>query len=265
MQRSDLRRLFGADFHVIGMVHLPPLPGSAGHESMQYVIDAARHDAEALAAGGVHGIMVENFGDAPFFPDAVPPETIAALALAVAEVRRAGGLPTGINVLRNDARAALGIAAATGAAFMRVNVHTGAMLTDQGWITGKAHETVRARAALGSDVAILADVLVKHAVPPAGLTLEDAARDLWHRGRADALVVTGSATGSATDTARIAAVRAALPDAPLLAGSGVTEADAERVRQHADGAIIGSAFMEGGRAGGRIDRRRVELLLQRLR
>jgi uncharacterized protein len=265
MQRSDLRGLFGGGAPVIGMVHLPALPGAPAHTSMADVLEAARRDAAALAEGGVDGVMVENYGDTPFFPDAVAPETVAALALAVAEVIRTSGLPVGVNVLRNDARAALAIAAATGAAFIRVNVHTGAMLTDQGWITGRAAETVRARRALGCDVAILADVLVKHAVAPAGLSATDAARDLWERGRADALIVTGAATGSAADATRLMEVRDAVPDAPLLIGSGLSAETAPALWHLADGAIIGSAFMHGGRAGAGVDSERVKRLLAHLR
>jgi uncharacterized protein len=264
MQRSDLKHLFGVPAAVIGMVHLPPLPGAPGFSTMHGVLEVARRDAAALAEGGVHGIMVENFGDTPFFPDHVPPETVAALALAVAAAMREVDLPVGVNVLRNDARAALGIAAATGAAYIRVNVHTGAMLTDQGWISGRAHETLRTRHALGHDVAILADVLVKHAVPPAGLTATDAARDLWDRGGADALIVTGPATGSAADAGRLREVRAAVPAAPLLLGSGLSAENVAELWPLCDGAIIGSAFMHGGRAGAGVASDRVRRLLAQL-
>ena len=265
MQRPDLNAIFGTDRPIIGMVHLPPLPGAPGHTGMSDVLDAARSDAVALANGGVDAIMVENYGDVPFFPDHVPPEAVAALTLATAAVIAEAGLPTGVNVLRNDARAALGIAAATGARFIRVNVHSGAMLTDQGWLTGRAHDTLRARHALDADVAILADILVKHAVPPSGLTAADAARDAWERGRADALIVTGAATGSAADVDRLRAVSDAVPDAPVFIGSGLTAGNAADLWPHARGAIIGSGFMENGRAGGRVDPSRVAELLAHLR
>jgi uncharacterized protein len=265
MQRLDLGRTCGSATPIIGMVHLPPLPGTPGHSGMARVLDAARRDAEALAAGGVTALLVENYGDAPFHPGAVPPEVVAALTLAVAEVRRSVALPVGVNVLRNDVRSALGIAAATGASFVRVNVHTGAMLTDQGWITGVAHDTVRIRAGLAPGVAILADVLVKHAVAPAGLGAGAAAQDTWERGRADALIVTGAATGAATEPDRLRAVRTAVPEAPLLIGSGVTESNARELLGIADGAIIGSAFMRDGRAGAGVDADRVTRLMSVIR
>ena len=262
MQRLDLKTICGVARPIIGMVHLRALPGAPAHAGMHAVLERALEDAGALTRGGVHAIIVENFGDAPFFPDVVPAETIAAMARVVTEVRRATKLPLGVNVLRNDARAALAIAATCDAQFIRVNVHTGAMLTDQGWINGRAHETLRLRATLNANTAIFADVLVKHAVPPPGLTAADAARDTWHRGMADALIVSGAATGAAVDPARIREVRAAVPDAPLLLGSGVDHDNAATLLGLVDGAIIGSAFEHAGRAGGPVAEDRVRRFMQ---
>jgi len=146
-----------------------------------------------------------------------------------------------------------------------VNVHTGAMLTDQGWIEGRAHETLRLRARLGAPVAIVADVMVKHAVPPAGLDIAQAARDAWHRGLADGLIVSGGETGAATDPARALAVKRAVPEAPVWIGSGLTTENAAELLAHADGAIVGTAFARGGRAGTGIDPDRVRALMEVVR
>ena len=266
---------------VVGMVHLDALPGAprfAG--SMDAVLDRARSDAEALAAGGVDGVMIENFGDVPFFADRVPAETIAAMTLAVAAVREgiaaagravggSDGSPAavrlGINVLRNDARAALAIASVTGAAFVRVNVHTGEMHTDQGTITGRAAESLRARTSLPGRPAILADVFVKHATPPAGARIEDAARDLVERGLADGVIVSGSGTGAATPIDRLRAVRGAIPDAPIWVGSGADPDTVEALLAVADGLIVGSALKRGGRASEPVDPDRVRALVERVR
>jgi membrane complex biogenesis BtpA family protein len=132
---------------VVGMIHLPPLPGSPGWGGVWSTVEAAAlADADALAEGGAGAIMVENFHDVPFYPEEVPPITVAALtALIGAMRRRHPRLPAGVNVLRNDARAAVSIAAVTGAAFVRVNVHAGSAVTDQGLLHGRAHETLRLR------------------------------------------------------------------------------------------------------------------------
>lgn len=243
---------------VIGMVHLGPLPGSPTFGgSLDAVIEAAARDAALLAEAGFGGIMVENFGDAPFFADDVPKVTVASMSRAVAAVIDSGRLPTGVNVLRNDALAALAVAAASGAAFIRVNVLSGTMFTDQGPIVGRSADVARARASLCPDTAILADVFVKHAAPPPGLRIEDATRDLVERGGADAVVVSGSGTGAATDPDEVRAV-AAVASAPVYVGSGVTPQTAAPLLEVASGLIIGSALKQDGRATNPVDPHRAE-------
>lgn len=247
---------------LIGVVHLLATPGAPRFGGdLHAVIARAKEDAQALVEGGCDAVIVENYGDAPFFGGPVPPETVAALALAVqAVIDVARDIPVGVNVLRNDARAALGICAASGARFVRVNVHTGAMVTDQGVIEGRAAETLRERARLCPSVAILADVHVKHATPLGGESLADAARDAFERGLADALVVTGRATGDAPDEAALEAVRAAAPAAPLFVGSGLDPGNAARLLARARGAIVGTALKHGGRTHERVERERVAAL-----
>lgn len=265
--REQVAAHFGRTLPLVGMVHLPPLPGSprwAG--SMERILASAARDAEALVEGGMDGVLVENFGDVPFYPGPVPPETVAAMTLAVATVREsAGDRPVGLNVLRNDARSGLGIAAATGAAFLRVNVHTGTMFTDQGTLEGRAHETLRLRTTLAPRLLILADVLVKHATPPQGIDPGRAAGDLRDRGLADILVVSGSGTGMATDPAGVLAAREAAPDAPVWVGSGLTPGNAGRLLERADGAIVGSSLQRDGRAGRGIEPARVRELVAAVR
>lgn len=253
---------------LVGMAHLPPLPGSPRHDGdMEAVLSRVVQDVSALSAAGFDGVIVENYGDTPFHPDAVPPETVACMALCVqAAIRTAGGRAVGVNVLRNDARAALGIAAATGAAFVRVNVHAGTMWTDQGAITGRAHETLRARRALGLETALLTDVHVKHAVPAPGASIEDAARDLWDRAGSDGLIVSGAGTGAPTAPDRVARVRAAVPEAPIWIGSGTSpETVDELVRAGATGFIVGSWVQIGGSAGSGVDPERARAFVDAVR
>jgi uncharacterized protein len=248
---------------VVGMVHLVPLPGSprwAG--SMRDVLAAALADARALIDGGVDALLVENFGDAPFTPGRVEPATVAAMSVVAAEVRREfPRMRLGLNVLKNDARAALGVAAAVGAEFIRVNVHAGAVLADQGVVQSDAYGTLRDRRLLGVDVAILADVGGKHAVPLAPVETEQMARDLVHRGLADALVVSGAATGQATPLGEVKRVRSAVPDVPLLIGSGVTAETAAELLSVADGLIVGTSVKRDGDVRQPVDRARVEKLV----
>ena len=248
---------------LIGMVHLPPLPGSPRWEgSMERATAAALADAQALVDGGMEAVLVENYGDVPFTPGRVEPATVAAMAVMVAEIRRAlPGVPLGVNVLKNDARAALAVACAAGAEFIRVNVHAGAVVADQGIVQTDAYQTLRDRRLLGADVRLFADVQGKHAVPLAPVELEQEARDLVHRGLADALVVSGRATGEATAIADVKRVRSAVPDVPLLVGSGVTPDTVAELLSVADGAIVGTFVKRDGDVRKPVDPLRVRRLV----
>jgi membrane complex biogenesis BtpA family protein len=252
---SSKRKLF------IGVVHLLPLPGSPRWGGgIEALIARAVADARAYDHGGADAVIVENFGDAPFTKCAVPSETVAAMAAAGAAVRAAVRLPIGFNVLRNDARAALGLCAACEGSFIRVNVHCGAMLTDQGVIEGQAFDTLRRRRDLCPGVALLADVHVKHAAPLAPMPIETSARDTLERGLADGLILSGTGTGEATDLEEVRLVRAACPRARLYVGSGVTVDNVAEYLRLVDGVIVGSSLKLQGNVANRVDRGRVAAL-----
>ncbi len=257
--------LTGTKKWFLGTVHLLPLPGSPRHEgSMAAILKRAVADARAYAAGGANALVIENFHDVPFTRESVAPETVAAMALAAGAIREAVSLPFGFNVLRNDARSGLGLCAACGGAFIRVNVHAGVMLADQGLIEGRAHETLRTRRHLCPQVKILADVHVKHAVPLSDWPIEIAARDTFHRGLADALVVSGTGTGVATDLHDVRRVRTACPAAKILLGSGVTRDNIAPFLPFIDGTIVGSSLKRKGKLLNGVDPGRVAALAKAL-
>lgn len=244
LTRQQFAAVFGPR-PILGMVHLLPLPGAPLYKSFDEALEAALRDARALREGGASGIVFENFGDRPFTKARAEAETIAAMTRVIVEVRREVPLPFGVNVLRNDGLSALAIAAATGAAFVRVNVLTGAMVTDQGIIEGDAYAILRKRAALAPHVLLFADHLVKHATPLGDVDAVQAAKDLRHRGLADAIIISGAETGAAADPSRLTMLRQTLEDAPLLLGSGLTEANAHFFAE-ADGAIVGTSLKRDG-------------------
>ena len=246
---------------LLGVLHLRPLPGSPRWQGdLAEVTKLAVGDARAYERGGAHAIFIENFGDVPFTKAGVGPETIAAMAAAGCAIRAAVKLPIGFNVLRNDARAALALCAACGGSFIRVNVHTGAMLTDQGLIEGNAHDTLRYRTSVCPEAGIFADVHVKHAVPLGDWSIEDSARDTLERGLADALIVSGVGTGLAADLADVQRVRRACPTAKILLGSGVTLANVRDFLPFADGFIVGTSLKLGGKLSNPVDPKRVAAL-----
>jgi hypothetical protein len=260
-------RFAAGDKTLLGVVHLLPLPSSPRAASRDSVLSRALSDAEALVAGGLDGFIVENFGDAPFYGERVPVWTVADMTVLVERIRGAvGGEPlVGVNVLRNDASAALAIAAATGAGFIRVNVHSGVMHTDQGTLTGRAAETLRQRKILDADVDIVADVAVKHALAPPGFDLAQAAKDTAYRGLTDGLIVTGTGTGSAANVADLEVVKNAVLDRPVLVGSGVTAESVAGLLSVADGVIVGTALKLGGRVEQAVEPERVRALVGRAR
>ena len=256
--------LAAATFRIVGVIHLPPLPGSARGPSareMNGILESVRRDAAAWASGGANALIVENFSDVPFRKGAVGPETVAAMTLAVSLVSAESGLPVGVNVLRNDVEAAVAIAAHAGGRFVRANVYAGAAVTDQGVIEGRADAVQALIRRLDAPISVWADVDVKHAAPLSPRPIGDLAEDAVFRGLAEAVIVSGAGTGHPTDPADLRAVRAALPDTPLYVGSGATAMTLSSLLEIADGAIVATAAKVDGIAGNPIDPRRVRALV----
>lgn len=258
--------LFGVPKPLIGMLHAPPLPGAPGYRGdFQAVCDAVLRDAETLVEGGMHGLLLENFGDAPFYPGQVPAHVVASMTALAVEVRKRFAVPLGLNVLRNDGRSALAVAYAAGAEFIRVNVLCSARVTDQGLIQGIAHELLRDRAMLGArSIRIFADVDVKHSAPLGLRPIEDEARETLERGGADGLIVSGAATGQPTDVAQLSQVKRVAADAPVLVGSGITPDSLAHFLPYADGFIVGTAIKRDGLTTNPVDPSRVRALVRTL-
>jgi len=262
-----LKEVFGVEKPIIGVVHLLPTPGSPRYrgDGIEHILCRAVGDARALGGGGIDGIIVENYGDAPFEPTRVEPQTIAAIALAVKEVADAVELPIGVNVLRNDALGAMAIANVTGARFVRINVYIETMVTDQGIIDAPAHEVLRYKKAQDADIKIFADVHVKHAVPLVPRAIDEVALDATERGMADALIITGPRTGAGVNLEDLVKVKGAVPDAPVLAGSGVNATNVLEVLKRCDGAIVGTDLKVKGVTENPVDQRRVMGLMEAVR
>jgi hypothetical protein len=178
-------------------------------------------------------------------------------------VVKAAKVPVGVNALRNDAQAAVAIATAAEAQFIRVNVHMSAVVSEQGIIQGESHHTLRLRSALRSGVLIFADVGVKHAAPLADRGLAVETRDLADRGLADAIIVSGELTGSETRVKDVDIVRRNT-DLPILIGSGATPENLHKVYSKVDGFIVGSYFKKDGKADNFIDEKRVKIFADAL-
>ncbi|WP_457743130.1 BtpA/SgcQ family protein [Thermococcus sp.] len=244
---------------LIGMVHLKPLPGSYLYDGdFDAVIESALRDARTLEKAGFDAIMIENFGDVPF-PKVVDKTTVAMFTAVAKAVRDEVSLPLGINVLRNDGIAAYSIAYAIKADFIRVNVLSGVAFTDQGVIEGIAHELAKLRKLLPSKIKVFADVHVKHAVH--FFDFEDAIRDTVERGLADAVVVSGRATGRPVDLEKLALAKEISP-VPVIVGSGTTYDNLPELWKHADGFIVGTWIKRGGRVENEVSFERAKKLVE---
>jgi membrane complex biogenesis BtpA family protein len=232
---------------------------------LKAVIDRAEQEAAALASGGVDGIIVENFFDAPFTKNQVDPAVVSAMTVVVQRIQNLVTLPVGLNVLRNDAKSAMAIASCVGAQFIRVNVLTGVMATDQGLIEGEAHQLLRYRRELGSDVKILADVLVKHARPLSSPNLTVAVKDTIERGLADAVILSGWATGSPPNLEDLELACGAAGNIPVFIGSGANWENIATLMQSANGVIVSSSLKRQGRIEQPIDPIRVSQFVEATR
>ena len=262
----DLNQIFKTPNPIIGVVHLLPLPTSCRWGgSLKAAIARAEQEATALASGGVDGIMVENFFDAPFTKSDVDPAIVSAMTLIVQRISNLVTLPLGVNVLRNDARSAMAIASCVDAQFIRVNVLTGVMATDQGLIEGEADKILRYRRELGSDVKILADVLVKHARPLSAPNLTVAVQDTIERGLADGIILSGWATGSPPSLEDLELASAAANGVPVFIGSGASWENIATLMQAADGAIVSSSLKRHGKRDQPIDPIRVSQFVEAAR
>jgi membrane complex biogenesis BtpA family protein len=226
--------------------------------------ERALKEAQDLAKAGFEGLILENFGDVPFFKDRVGPETVASMSILAAAVKDTVRVPVGINILRNAAHDALAVAAVSGADFIRVNILSGVAATDQGMIEARAADLLRERERLGTSTAILGDVLVKHArmlsVDDVSLAVEEVAL----RAGASGVIVTGATTGRAVDPARLDRASRAAKEAgvPLWIGSGATAVTVAELRKKVHGVIVGSDLRRSGRAGEPLDAKRVRAFVQ---
>jgi membrane complex biogenesis BtpA family protein len=225
------------------MIHLPPLPGSANYmgQPFEQIVELAVNDARALHAAGFRAGIIQNTHDLPFTATA-PPETVAFLSVVGWQIRRGLDWPIGINILKNDAPGALAVAAAVGAAFVRLKVYVGAVLGAEGVLAPSAADALRTRQRLGSNVEIWADLFDRTSLPLVPQPLEQIAEWATKFGGASVVIVTGDSWASTLDMARTA--RSALPDTPVAIGGGVSLANVRTALDVADLAIVGSALEE---------------------
>lgn len=257
-----LAAAFGTAKPVIGMIHLPPLPGTALYDDargVRGIVESARRDADALQEGGIDAVMFGNEGDRPY-RTRVGPETVATMAAAVASVAPSLSVPFGVDVLW-DPRATLAVAKATGAAFAR-EVFTGVFGGDLGlWDTAGGEVSQYRRAIDAGGVRLFFTINAEFAAPVAPRPIAAVARSVAFSSLPDALCVSGPLTGAPAPLEELRAAKEAAGDVPVFANTGVRRETVADVLAVADGCIVGTALKVDGVTWNAVDPVRVRALM----
>ena len=240
---------------LIAMIHAGALPGTprAG-AGLAELVDTAAAEARELRAAGFDAVMVENMHDRPYLNREAGPEIVAAMTVIAREVREAFGGPCGVQVLAGANEAALAVALAAGCDFIRAEAFVFGHVADEGWMDACAGPLLRYRAQIGAGhVKIVCDLKKKHSAHAVtgDVSLAETARaaEIF---LADGVIVTGAATGCATDLAEVRAAKEATT-LPVLVGSGVTPDTVRDTLAVADAVIVGSWIKSGGHWTGALD------------
>ena len=258
--------VFGTAKPVIAMVHLGALPGTPLFDAdggVEAILEGARADLAALQAAGVDAVMFGNENDRPYEFD-VDRASLATMAFVIGSLRQDITVPFGVNVLW-DPMSTVALAAATGAAFCR-EIFTGTYASDMGPWTPDAGAAMRYRNRLGrSDCLMLYNVSAEFADSLDRRPLADRARSAVFSSIPDAVLVSGAITGEAARMEDLEAVKAALPDTPVLANTGVRHDTVADVLAIADGCIVGSSLKVDGHTWNAVDADRARDFMDRAR
>lgn len=260
-----LREDLAVDRPVIGMCHLPPLPGDPGYRSedrVEDIVTYARAEVAALQEGGIDAVLISNEFSLPYLTR-TEPITAITMARIIGELRADLSVPFGVNVLW-DGIASLDLAAATGAVFVR-EIFTGVYASDFGlWDTDVGAAARHRQRIQAGGVRMLYNVVPEGATYLADRDLARLTRSTVFNARPDGICVSGLTAGSETSIEQLRTVKDAAGDTPVFVNTGVTPATVAESLGIADGAIVGTYLKEDGRFENRVDVRRVTELMTRV-
>ncbi|MYD10598.1 MAG: BtpA/SgcQ family protein [Chloroflexi bacterium] len=243
---------------IIAMCHLRALPGDPGYDpagGLEAVVAAARADLRALHAGGVDAVMFSNEASLPYLTK-VEPITVACMARVIAELRAEIDRPYGVNVLWDPA-ASIDVAVATGASFVR-EIFTGVYASDYGlWDTDCGAVIRHQHAVGGAHIKLLFNIVPESAVYLSNRNVVDIAKSTVFVAQPDALCVSGLTAGAETSGETLRLVKAAVPDTPVFANTGVNVGNLAETLAIADGTVTGTAFKRDGQIWNEVDVERV--------
>lgn len=253
-----LKELFGVEKPIIAMAHLPALPGTPMYDAdggVDHLCDAVQADVEHLENGGVDGIMFCNEDDRPYVFQAGI-EQIATMSRVVADCKPRG-IPFGVDFLW-DGMAAVAIAHATGASFMR-EVLTGVYESDMGLWAPNAGKVARFRRQIDAgNVRMFYNVVPEFASPLGARQFTERARSAVVSSMADVILVSGSMAGEEPDVTVLREIKETLPDVPVFLNTGAKPNNIKQFLEYADGALVGSSLKVDGYTWNPVDPERVE-------
>ena len=256
--------LFKTEKPIIAMAHIPALPGTPRYDKeggMQRLVDWVRRDVELLVDGAVDAIMFCNEDDRPYVFQAGI-EQIAAMTRVVTETKPTS-IPFGVDFLW-DPMAAVTIAQATGASFMR-EVLTGVYESDMGLWSPDAGKFGRFRSNIGADdIRVFYNVVPEFASPLGSRTPAERAHSAAVSSLADVILVSGRMAGAEADLSVIEEVKKSV-DVPVLVNTGVKHVNVKEYLSVSDGAIVGSSLKVDGYTWNPVDPDRVKQLMDEAR
>jgi membrane complex biogenesis BtpA family protein len=263
---TRFERALGTAQPVIGMVHLGALPGTPLYDAeagVDGILRAAQAELAALQAAGFDAVMFGNENDRPY-ELSVDTASTAAMAAVIGALKSEITVPFGVNVLW-DPMASVALGAATGAGFVR-EIFTGTYASDMGVWSPDAGKAARYRTRLArDDMAMLFNVSAEFAHSLDTRSLPDRARSAVFSSVPDAVLVSGQITGEAAEMSDLEAVKAVLPNTPVLANTGVKHATVADVLAVADGCIVGSSLKVDGDTWNPVDPERAADFMARVR
>jgi membrane complex biogenesis BtpA family protein len=251
---------------IIGMCHLPALPGDPGYDSaagMAEVLAHGRREIKALQEGGVDGILISNEFSLPYLTN-TEPITAIAMARVVGELRAELSVPFGVNVLW-DGVASIDLAVATGASFVR-EVFTGVYASDFGLWNTDVGRAARHRVRVSAQgVKLLYNIVPEAATYIGDRDLGAMTRSTVFNGAPDGLCVSGLTAGAATDTSTLKIVKENAGNTPVIVNTGVKPDTVVESLKYADGAIVGTYFKRDGKFENNAEAARVVELMDVVR
>ena len=222
---------------IIGVVHLAGLPGSVHfQDSFEETVGRAVDETRTLAAAGFDGVLFQNTGDVPA-SESGDEATVAFMAAAGIELRKAAQGILGVNVLMNGSKAALAVAKATRADFVRIKINTGVVAASTGLVQADPHEVLSFRNRIGAqDVDMIGDLYDRTAAPVGKFPLEVLGDLAARHADIGALVVSGY--DHADLIARLNHLRGKLPKSFLVVGGGANIDNLPELLQLSDGIIV---------------------------